>query len=517
MAQGSSFDGGPGAEATPGGPDDLGHAELRDVIDSVDDAVIICDAHGDILSMNPAARRLHGCLDGDCRMTRAAYLARYPASRADGTPVAEAERPLARAVGGETVRAVELHVRDEQSGRRWVGVYGAVPFTSSEGRRLVTMTIRDVTELQRAMDALRDQDRRKDEYLAILSHELRNPLAPIRSAVFLLERADPASEGARRAREVIARQVGHLARMVDDLLDVSRIARGTIELRRTRVDLAELVRRTAEDHAPLLAAGGIALEVELPDGPVPVDGDSTRLDQALGNLLHNSGKFTARGGRVTIRLSAGEGQAELRVRDTGVGIEPAILGRVFEPFVQEERSLARSHGGLGLGLPLVKGLVELHGGSIEARSAGAGSGAEMVIRLPLAEAPAAAGPEAEAGAAGGGRHVLVVDDNVDAAASLCDLVAHFGHSVEAVHDGRAAVAAVREHHPDVVLCDIGLPGMDGYEVARTIRAEPELRGIRLVAVSGYAQPEDRARAERAGFDAHVAKPADPAAIARLLS
>jgi PAS domain S-box-containing protein len=517
MAHGSSSEERPGTEAAHVDGDHLGHAELRDVVDAVDEAVVIFDSRGDVLSMNPAARRLHGCLDSDCRMTREEYLARYPASRPDGSRVPDDERPLLRALRGEQVRSAELHVRDERTGRSWVGLYGAVSFVSSEGRRLVTMTSRDVSELKRAMDALREQDRRKDEYLAILSHELRNPLAPIRSAVFLLERADPTSEGARRAREVIARQVGHLARMVDDLLDVSRIARGTIELRRTRVDLADVVRRSAEDHAPLLGAGGITLEVELPDGPVPVDGDPTRLDQALGNLLHNSAKFTARGGRVTVTLATQEGQAELKVRDTGIGIEPDLIGHVFEPFVQEERTLARSHGGLGLGLPLVKGLVALHGGSVEARSAGPGSGAEMVIRLPLADAIAAPGGADEAGTPPAGRHVLVVDDNVDAAASLCDVVAHFGHSVEAVHDGRAAVAAARAHHPDVVLCDIGLPGMDGYEVARTIRAEPDLRDIRLVAVSGYAQPEDRARAARAGFDAHVAKPADPATIARLLS
>jgi CheY-like chemotaxis protein len=380
------------------------------------------------------------------------------------------------------------------------------------------MTVRDVTELNRAMEALREADRRKDEYLAVLSHELRNPLAPIRSAVFLLERADPASEGARRAREVIARQVGHLARMVDDLLDVSRIARGTIELRRARIDLGEVVRRAAEDHAPLLSAAGIALDLDVPDEPVAVDADSTRIAQVLGNVLQNSEKFTARGGQVTLSLGVVDGHAEVHVRDTGIGIEPALIDRVFEPFVQEERTLARSRGGLGLGLPLVKGLVELHGGSVQARSGGPGAGAEIVIRLPLAaDAVAASGEEGSDAVGAGGRRVLVVDDNVDAAASLCDLVAHFGHSVEAVHDGASAVAVARERHPDVVLCDIGLPGMDGYEVARTIRSEPDLRGVRLVAVSGYAQPEDLARARRAGFDAHVAKPADPAAIARLIS
>jgi PAS domain S-box-containing protein len=491
-----------------------------DVIDAVDEAVLVFDEHGDVVTMNPSARQLHGCARNECRMAHDAYVARYAFERPDGTAVPSAERPLARALQGEAVRNVELRVRDAETGRRWMGIYTAVPLVSAEGRRLVTETIRDVTELRRAYEALSAADRRKDEYLAMLSHELRNPLAPIRSAVFLLERADPASDGARRAREVIARQVGHLARMVDDLLDVSRLSRGRIELRRARLDLGELVRRVGEDHRLLLAERGVQLEVDTPSEPiVPVDGDATRIAQLLGNLLQNAAKFTPKGGSVQLSLAVEGVKAALRVRDTGAGIDPRLLAQVFEPFVQEERTLARSTGGLGLGLPLVKGLAELHGGSVEARSAGAGAGTEFVVRLPLAPGRGD-GAAAEAGrehAHAAGRTVLVVDDNVDAAESLCDVVAFLGHEVEAVHDGRAALARVRERHPDVVLCDIGLPGMDGYEVARAIRADASLAGIRLVAVSGYAQPEDRARASSAGFDAHVAKPADPVLIERLIT
>jgi signal transduction histidine kinase/CheY-like chemotaxis protein len=498
--------------------DGLGHAELRDVIDAVDEAVLVFDERGNVLTMNPAARQLHGCTAGGCIMTHEAYVARYAFERPDGGPIGIEERPLALALRGQAVRDVEIRARDAVTGRRWTAIYSAVPLVSTEGRTLVTETIRDVTELRRAYEALREADRRKDEYLAMLSHELRNPLAPIRSAVFLLERADPASDGARRAREVIARQVGHLARMVDDLLDVSRLARGMIELRRARLDLADVVRRVGEDHRLLLAEGGIQLEVRAPSEPVAIDGDATRLSQMLGNLVQNSAKFTPRGGTVTIGLSVEGDRAVLRVRDTGVGIEAGLLGRIFEPFVQEERTLARSRGGLGLGLPLVKGLAELHGGTAEALSAGAGAGAEIVIRLPLARGRAAdAGRGAPERAGPPARRVLVVDDNVDAAESLCDVVAFLGHSVEAVHDGSAALARARERRPDVVLCDIGLPGMDGYEVARAIRADSSLSGIRLVAVSGYAQPEDRERAASAGFDAHVAKPADPSVIERLIS
>jgi signal transduction histidine kinase/CheY-like chemotaxis protein len=510
--------GAPPAPPAASAQDALGHAELRDVVDAVDEAVTVFDERGDVLSMNPAARQLHGCTGGACRMPRDRYVARYAFER-DGVPLPPGERPLSRALRGEAVHDVELRARDAETGRRWTGIYTAVPLVSAEGRRLVTETVRDVTELRRAYEALREADRRKDEYLAMLSHELRNPLAPIRSAVFLLERADPASDGARRARDVIARQVGHLARMVDDLLDVSRLVRGRIELRRARLDLAELARRVGEDHRLLVAERGIELEVRVPARPVSVDGDATRLAQLLGNLLQNSAKFTPKGGTITLSLAVEGGRAALRVRDTGAGISPVLLGQVFEPFVQEERTLARSTGGLGLGLPLVKGLAELHGGAVEALSAGPGLGTEIVVRLPLAAARAEAdtvtGGIAQAG--GPGRSVLVVDDNVDAAESLCDVVAFLGHHVEAVYDGRAALDRVRERHPDVVLCDIGLPGMDGYEVARTIRADSTLDGIRLVAVSGYAQPEDRVRASSAGFDAHVAKPADPSIIERLIT
>jgi signal transduction histidine kinase len=513
-------DGRPGgvSHGGDGKADLLGHAELRDVIDAVDEAVIVFDERGNVLTMNPAGRRLHSC-ESECEMAHDAYVARYRFDRPGGGGTLTAdERPVARALRGEAVHDMEIAVRDMETGHRWVAVYSAVPIVSTEGRTLVTETIREVTELRKAFEALREADRNKDEYLTMLSHELRNPLAPIRSAVFLLERADPASEGARRAREVIARQVGHLARMVDDLLDVSRLARGRIELRRTRLDLAELVRRVGEDHRLLLSNGGIDLDVDVPDQPVGAEGDATRLAQLLGNLLQNSAKFTPRGGRVTLSLDVEDGWAVIRVRDTGAGIEPSLLGSVFEPFVQAERTLARSRGGLGLGLPLVKGLAELHGGSVRARSEGAGAGAEIEVRLPLVAATVAPAPEhagADAAAAAG-RRVLVVDDNVDAAESLCDVVAFLGHAVEAVHDGPSAIARVREHHPDVVLCDIGLPGMDGYAVAQAIRAEPDLADVRLVAVSGYAQPEDRARAHRAGFDAHLAKPADPAEIGRLL-
>ncbi|WP_242343364.1 PocR ligand-binding domain-containing protein [Anaeromyxobacter terrae] len=369
---------------------------------------------------------------------------------------------------------------------------------------------------RQAEEALRDADRRKDEFLSVLSHELRNPLAPIRNSIYILEHAEPAGEQARRARAVIERQTEHLTKLVDDLLDVTRIAKGKIELRRERVDVAAVARRASEDLRSVIAGRGLALALDLPSDPVPVDGDPTRLAQVLGNLLQNATKFTPRGGTITVSVRAGAEATELTVRDTGVGIARNMLGRIFEPFVQAERSLARTDGGLGLGLALVKGVTELHGGTVRAESAGPGQGTEIIVRLPLAAekvlpASAAAGVSPMAR----GRLVLVVDDNVDAADSLAELVQLFGHQTEVAYDGPTALAMARANPPDVVLCDLGLPGMSGYDVARALRAGGS-NGVRLVAVSGYAQPDDLKRATDAGFDGHVAKPPDPGVIERIL-
>ncbi len=360
--------------------------------------------------------------------------------------------------------------------------------------------------------------RHKDEFLGMLSHELRNPLAPIRNSIYILDHAEPTGEQARRAKEVIKRQAEHLTRLVDDLLDVTRIARGKIELKRTRIDLAVLVRRAGEDHGTLMRQSGIELTVDVPREPMWADGDATRLAQVVGNLLHNSAKFTGRGGRVTLALEAVRGAAEIHVRDTGAGMKPDLLMRVFEPFVQGERTLARTEGGLGLGLALVRGITELHGGSVRAASAGAGQGAEFVVRLPLVEAGTPVGaalPRARRTDAS--RRVLVVDDNQDAAETLAQLVEMFGHSAEVAYDGPSAIAKARANPPDVIFCDIGLPDMSGYEVVRALRSDEALRLTQMFAVSGYAQPEDRKRAVEAGFDGHVSKPTDPDVIERLLA
>ncbi len=379
----------------------------------------------------------------------------------------------------------------------------------------------DITDRKRAEEALREADRRKDEFLAMLAHELRNPLAPIRNAVGVLKLVGSTDGQAGRARGMIERQVAHLARLVDDLLDVSRISRGKILLRKERADLVALVRAAIEDHRPLLENAGLTLLVELPDRPLWVLGDPTRLSQVVGNLLHNANKFTDAGGTVVVRLEAGpddEGVAVLTVRDTGIGLEAAMLDRLFEPFSQADRSLDRSRGGLGLGLALVKGLVDLHGGRIQASSAGIGQGAEFVVRLPLDQTePESLPPASPAAPSGQPLRVLVIEDNEDTAESMQWLLELGGHEVAVAHNGPAGLDLARVFRPDVVLCDIGLPGsMDGYAVARALRADPKLLGVRAIALSGYGQAEDQRKARQAGFDHHLTKPVSLEDLQRFL-
>jgi signal transduction histidine kinase len=375
----------------------------------------------------------------------------------------------------------------------------------------------DVTALVEAQDALREASRRKDEFLAMLSHELRNPLAPIRNCIHLLERVDPAGEQAARARAVIGRQAEHLARIVDDLLDMTRIARGKIELHRARVDLRTLVAHAAEDVLPMMKQRRVVVHAELPEAAVWADADPTRIAQLVGNLLHNAAKFTRPGDEVTVALRASGDAAEISVGDTGIGIDPALLSQVFDPFVQGDRTLARTEGGLGLGLAVVKAVAELHGGTVRAESAGPGRGATFVVRLPAAPAGAPSDVAPAATARTARRHrVLVIDDNRDAAESLAELVKMLGHEAAVAFDGPRGIEQVRANGFDCVLCDIGLPGLSGYEVARALRASHG-RNIQLFAVSGYAQAEDVKAARDAGFDGHVAKPYDPAEIERVLA
>ena len=363
--------------------------------------------------------------------------------------------------------------------------------------------------------ALETADRRKDEFIAMLSHELRNPLAGICTSSYLLRQVDVASQYAVRAREVIERQAHYLARLVDDLLDVTRIARGKTTIRRERVDLADCVRRTVEDYGALFNDLGVHLFTVVPTSPIWAAVDPTRMAQLIGNLLQNAAKFTPSAGHVTISLRVADDWAELQVSDTGVGIEPGLLPALFEPFVQGNRAAARIETGLGLGLALVKGIAELHGGTVQGESEGVGKGATFVVRLPLSVKEV---ERKEPGAVIQGmappRSVLIVDDNRDAADSLALLVETFGHSAEVAYDGPSAIEKAHSHPPDVVLCDLGLPGMTGFEVARAIHSER--KEIRIIAVTGYTRPQDAAEAAAAGFDGYIAKPPQPETIRELL-
>jgi PAS domain S-box-containing protein len=373
----------------------------------------------------------------------------------------------------------------------------------------------------RLNEELRSMDRHKDEFLATLAHELRNPLAPIRNAlqVMRIARNDPAA--LESSETIIDRQVQQMVHLIDDLLDLSRISRGKIELRKDRVDLAEVIQSAIETSRPVIDEYGHELIVRLPDEPMPLDADLVRLAQVFLNLLNNSAKYTERGGKIWLSAEKQRDAVVVRVRDNGVGIPQHMLPRIFEMFTQVDRSLDRAQGGLGIGLTLVRRLIDMHGGTVEAQSEGPGKGSEFVVHLPIARDAAAERPQGscEKGSVSPrrcGHRILVVDDNQDAANSLAMLLRMKGHDVRTAYDGLEAIDAAISHKPEIVLLDVGLPRLNGFDVARRLRESEDLRTVILVALTGWGHDEDRRRSKEAGFDHHMVKPADPAALDRVL-
>jgi signal transduction histidine kinase len=372
--------------------------------------------------------------------------------------------------------------------------------------------------LSQKRSALERADRAKEELLAMLAHELRNPLGTISSALQVLRMKGEGDDTARRAIDAAERQVLHQAMLIDDLLEASRVTRGQVDLQCEDLDLPELVRETAEGYRAAFDAEGIALRLDVPPEPLRVRGDRLRISQALSNLLDNAAKFTPRGGSIDVRVgrAASGRRAEIHVRDSGAGIPADELPYVFEVFTQGDHSLDRARGGLGMGLAVAKGLIDLHGGEVQARSEGVGKGSEFTILLPVAVPARDALQAADEAGHPDSRKILVVEDNPDAGAMLRDFLELSGYQVELAASGADGLQAAREFHPEVVLCDLGLPGMNGYEVATALRKDPSTSSARLIAVTGYGRDEDRRRSEEAGFDLHLTKPVDPARLQALL-
>jgi PAS domain S-box-containing protein len=402
----------------------------------------------------------------------------------------------------------------------WVKLSVALTREPGDRNARAVAVIEDVTERTHAEEDLREADRRKDEFLATLAHELRNPLAPIRNSLHIFRMAGIQDPAVARVTDMMERQVQHMVRMVDDLIEVSRISRGKIELRRERVELASVLRNAIDTSLPLVEAARHKLVVDMPPEPIVLDADPVRLSQVFANLINNSAKYTPEGGRIGVRVAVEGAMASVCVEDNGEGIPPNMLPRVFNMFTQVNTG-ARAQGGLGIGLTLARTLVHLHGGTIEARSEGLGKGCQFLVKLPLAlraETPAAIdAPQASSGQPLEHRRVLVVDDNHDAADSLGMLLEFLGAEVKIVHDGRAALEAMNAFLPSAVLLDLGRPGMNGLEVARRMREDPRFSKTTLVAVTGWGQREDRRRTHEAGFDYHLVKPADLGALQAILN
>jgi PAS domain S-box-containing protein len=486
---------------------------FRLLIEGVQDyAIFMLDPQGQVASWNVGAERINGYKAEE-------IIGRHFSTFYPPDAVAEGRPDWALRTALQDGRVEDEGWRLCKDGTRfWANAIITALHDKDGTLRGFAKVVRDMTD-RRKIEALQRADRQKNEFLALLAHELRNPLAPIRNALYIMGQSEASAANTTRAREIAERQVQHMSRLLDDLIDVARVSRGGMELRKELVDIDIAVAAAVEAVHPLVQEARHQLTVAVPPRTLWVEADPARLEQVLINLLTNAVKYTDPGGHIWITAEAAGGEVLLRVRDSGIGIDPVVLPRIFELFVQAERRMDRAAGGVGIGLSLVKKLVELHGGSVQAFSAGLGRGTELVVRLPAAKVPLGnERPEAEGRPIDlFGLRVLVVDDNINAADSLATLLELAGHEVRVAYEGEAALLVAEAFKPQVVLLDIGMPGMDGYEVGRMLRQKPQTRSALLVAITGWGAPEDLRRSREAGFDHHLVKPVEPAALQRLLA
>jgi PAS domain S-box-containing protein len=496
----------------------LSHEHLAAIVQHSGDAIVTKDLDGVVQSWNSSAEALFGYTAAE--IVGKPFTTVIPEDR-----LGEEVEILDRLRRGQVSERFET-LRRAKDGRLIPVAASVSPLRNDEGEVIGASSIlHDITAIVAAREELAHQrelleiaDRRKDEFLAMLAHELRNPLAPIRNSLQLVRGATNDPQVIESASAVMERQVDRMVRLVDDLLDVARISRGKIELRRERATVAAIVEQAIEMYRPVCEERRQLVEVSLPPEPLVVDADVVRLTQVLGNLIHNSCKYTDPGGHITVRAERNGSKAEIRVRDTGIGIPPAQLPLIFEMFAQVDQSLERAQGGLGIGLTLAKQLVEMHSGTIEARSEGTGRGTEIIVRLPLSEPDDrgdASAPPSE-GQAAASRRILVVDDNSDSADSLSLLLRMSGHETREAYDGPQALAAAAAFQPEVVLLDIGLPRMNGHEVCRRLRENEDGHRMTIIALTGWGQESDRNKSKQAGFDHHLVKPVDLDELAELL-
>lgn len=502
-------------------PQQGGEAEFRRLLEKLPAGAYTCDADGLITFFNARAVDLWGRAPRLNDVTDR-FSGSFRQYSVDGEPITRERCSMALALThGKAYNGREVVIERPDGGRVTV-LEHANPIRDELGQLSGAVNVLvDISERKAAEEALRTTNRYKDEFLATLAHELRNPLAPLRNAVQILNMRIPRAPETGAALAVIERQMRQMTRLIDDLMDLSRITRNKLELKLQPAKLGDIVHAALETSQPLIEAGGQRFTLKMPGEPIVLDADAARLSQVVSNLLNNAAKFTPRGGHITLEIEREGGDAVLRVRDSGIGITPEALPRIFEMFAQGDGTPERARSGLGVGLTLVRRLVEMHGGTVDAVSEGRNCGAEFVVRLPAARKRATRETKRDGGSdahlPSPGLRILVVDDNVDAAVTLAELLSIYGHDVRVAHDGLKALEETDAFRPHAVILDIGMPKMDGYTVAKRIREGMGGGQPLIIAVTGWGQEEDRMRSQAAGFDHHLVKPVDPATLAALLN